>query len=256
MFDYSTVTEEPGVRASCEQLDMMYTRYRFAVSFCEGKDVLEIACGSGQGLGYLGKTARRVVGGDLTESLLSKAQQYYRGRVGLLRLDAHVWPFKDHRFDLVLLYEAIYYLTEPKLFLFECRRVLRDKGAILICTVNKEWSDFNTSPFSVRYFSARELATLLKDQGFDVEIYGAFPVDRHSFKGRLISLIKRTAIAFHLIPKTMKGKRLLKRVVFGKLLPLPSEVEDRTREYVPPKKISCDAPCFQYKVLYAIARVG
>jgi 2-polyprenyl-3-methyl-5-hydroxy-6-metoxy-1,4-benzoquinol methylase len=62
--DYCTVTELPGSNATKEQLARLYHRYHFAAGFCEGKDVLEVACGAGQGLGYLARKAKSVVGGD------------------------------------------------------------------------------------------------------------------------------------------------------------------------------------------------
>ena len=67
--DYTTVTEIPRGRVTREQLTRMCTRYYFASKFCEGKDVLEVGCGAGQGLGYLARKARRVVGGDCTENM-------------------------------------------------------------------------------------------------------------------------------------------------------------------------------------------
>src|SRR2546427_8051575 len=119
--NYTTVTEVPGIRTSREQLAMLYARYAYATDLCGGKVVLEVACGAGQGLGYLVKKAKLVVGGDYTENLIRVAQRYYSGRVPLLRLDAHVLPFRDSSFDVVLLYEAIYYLAYPEQFLDECR---------------------------------------------------------------------------------------------------------------------------------------
>jgi hypothetical protein len=58
------------------------------------------------------------------------------------------------------------------------------------------------------------------------------------------------------MPKTMKGKAFFKRIFFGKLVPLPPEVEEGMAEYVPPVPLSSDVSNSQYKVLYAIARVG
>ena len=104
---------------------MLYTRYHLASQFSSGKDVLEVACGAGIGLGYLAKRARKAVGGDYSESLLRCVQSHYRSRVPLLRLDAHQLPFGDGSFDTVLLFETIYYLAEPGKFLDECSRVLR-----------------------------------------------------------------------------------------------------------------------------------
>lgn len=254
---YTTITETPDIGASREQLSMLYTRYRFAAPLCGGKDVLEVACGAGMGLGYLARFAKRVVGGDIDDQNLRLAVEHYRGRpnIQIRNIDAHRLPFEDGSFDVVLLYEAIYYLDRPDRFLEECRRVLREKGAVLICTVNNEWPDFNPSPYSMQYYSSRELRELLSRHRFDVELYGAFPFRMATVKDSLISYIKRAAVALHLIPKTMKGKEALKRIFFGELIPLPPEVEDGMANYASPVLIHCDAPNTQYKVIYAIARV-
>ena len=96
------------------------------------------------------------------------------------------------------------------------RRVLGDGSVLLIATVNKDWSEFNPSPFSTRYFSVSELGKLLKDNGFNVEFYGAFSALPNGLKKGVIAFIKRIAVGFHLIPKTMKGKEFFKRIFFGK----------------------------------------
>ncbi len=219
--DYTDVTETPGLGATREQMSMLYTRYRTAAAFCEGKDVLEVACGAGQGLGYLATKAHRVVGGDYTERLLSLARSHYGGQIPLVRLDAHRLPFRDRSFDVVILYEAIYYLGEPGQFLAECRRVLRDGGVVLICSVNREWADFNPSPFSTKYLSTRELHELLERQEFAVELYGAFPVSTNSVRDHVVSLLKRVAIALHFIPRTMKGREVLKKYFSADLHQFP-----------------------------------
>lgn len=255
--DYATVTEVTGIGATQEQLSMLFTRYKYAAMFCEGKDVLEVACGAGQGLGYLAETAKSVVGSDIDENVLRYAAEHYHGRdnIVLRRCDAQELPFDANRFDVVIFYEALYYLAQPDRFLEECRRVLRPKGLLLICTVNREWSDFNPSPFSTRYFSARELETWLREHGFDADVQGAFPVRQDSVRESIISLIKRTAVALNLMPKTMEGKELLKRLFLGKLSPLPPEVEEGMAPYAPPVPIEGPDEIGQFKVLYAVARV-
>src|SRR5574340_14430 len=128
--DYSDVTELPGGRASREQLSRLRHRYRTAAPYCVGKDVLEVGCGAGQGLGYLAKQARRMVGGDYTHANLRRAREYYGEHARLVRLDAHELPFPDASFDVLLLFEAIYYLRTPDEFLAESRRVLRNRGVL------------------------------------------------------------------------------------------------------------------------------
>jgi len=58
LIDYSHVTEVPGAKVSEEQTRRLFSRYHFAQHYCEGKDVLEVVCGAGQGLGCLAKKAR------------------------------------------------------------------------------------------------------------------------------------------------------------------------------------------------------
>jgi ubiquinone/menaquinone biosynthesis C-methylase UbiE len=255
--DYSTVTETPDIKVSKEQVARLYQRYKFARRFCENKNVLEIACGAGQGLGYMAEVASHVVGGDIEEKNLKFARETFRDnkKVELQILDAHNLSFPDKTFDTVILYEAIYYLSDPNKFLDECKRVLKKDGVLLICSVNREWEDFNPSPFSTRYFSASELKQFLSNGFTGIELYGGFPVDEETAKDRLVSFIKRGAVSLHLIPKTMKGKEALKRIFFGKLVPLPHEVKEGMAEYAEPASVSPDKVVSDYKVLYAAAHV-
>lgn len=252
--DYATVTETPGNRQTAEQRAMLYTRYHTASQFSAGNDVLEVACGAGQGLGYLQRKARRVVGGDYAENLLVRAQSHYRGRVPLVRLDAHHLPFRSLSFDTVILFEAIYYLAEPERFLAECRRVLRPNGVLLVCLPNKEWSGFNPSPFSTRYFSASELHKLLVSKNFRTDLFGAFPAEPKSLAGNIVSLVRYVAARLHLFPNTMKGKEFLKRLFYGRLLEMPPELEEEMAESHPLVPLNPGSPAsVTYKVLYAIA---
>ena len=251
--DFSVVTETSRHRVTPDALSMLYTRYVYAAEFCKGKNVLEVACGAGHGLGYLATRARQVVGGDVTLNLLRQAKQASSRLVPLLRLDAQALPFRALSFDVILLYEAIYYLTKPGQFLDECRRVLRPNGLVILCTVNPEWSDFNPSPFSTQYFSAIELSELLVKHGFRVQLQGGFPVAKSSFVEVAISLLKRVAVSFHLIPRTMKGKEFLKRIFFGRLVRLPSQVQEGVATYLAPAPLSPSSRTEGYKVIFALA---
>ena len=79
---------------------------------------------------------------------------------------------------------------------------------MLIATVNKDWTEFNPSPFSTSYFSVPELSKSLQKNGFKVERYGAFLVLPKTPKEKIVASNRKMAVALHLIPKTMKGKRI------------------------------------------------
>lgn len=253
--DYSTVTESPGNRITTEALSMMMTRYELAARVCVGKDVLEVACGAGQGLGYLARRARSVVGGDCTASFVEQATSHYGDRVEVLELDAHELPFGEDSFDVVILFEAVYYLARPERFLEECRRVLRDGGVVMISSANPERVDFQPSPHSVRYYSARELGALLRENGFAVELSAAFGMDGGMSRTTVVSLLKRVAVACRLIPRTMKGKELLKRIFLGRLEPMPVEIDGQTACWVEPSLIADDQKVDRARVVYAVGRL-
>ncbi len=107
--DFTTVAEVPGGNATADQLSILHTRYYLAGRYADGKDVLEVACGAGQGLGYIACHARRVVGGDIDDRLLAIARQTYEGndKVDLTKLDAKDLQFSDEPLDTLVLFEAI-----------------------------------------------------------------------------------------------------------------------------------------------------
>jgi len=255
---YAIVTELPGTGVTKEQLERIFHRYHFALEFCKDKDVLEVACGSGLGLGYLAERAKKVIAGDIDKENLNSARKNYRGRdcIELRLFDAHKLPFEDSSFDVVILYEALYYLAQPERFIQEAHRILRKRGVLIICTVNKDWSDFNPSPFSTKYFSIPDLFSLLNQVFSKVELYGAFSVATDRSRDKIVSFIKRKAVVFNLIPKTMKGKEIFKRIFFGRLLTLPPEISEGMTKYYPPVSIPNDSPNFDYKVLYAVAHIS
>lgn len=253
--DYTTVTELPNTQVLPAQLARSYHRYYFGAGYCIKKDVLEIACGGGHGLGLIVRRANRVVGGDAAEANLAVARASYiqHPNVTFTQLDAHQLPFPDQHFDTILCYEAIYYFADVPVVLRECRRVLRPGGALVVCTTNKDWPDFNPSPYSHRYFSIPELSLLLHEHGFQSKFFGAFPDRPNTVGSRLRSYLKRFAVRGHLVPKTMKGKRLLKRLFFGPLVILPRQLTEGMMAYEPPQSIPSDRVDTTHTAIYAVA---
>ena len=253
--DYTAITEIPGTRLTREALAMHRSRYAFAQPLCVGKDVLEVACGAGTGLGYMAnKGARRVVGGDCSERLTRIAASYYRARLPVLRLDAQSLPFREATFDVLLMYEAIYYLENAGRFVEEAARVLRRAGQLVICTINPEWPGLIPSAYSTRYWAAHELVELLKANGFRCRIWGSFPNSQDGMRTRFVSLIKRIPKADNLIPQTMRGKQTLKRLFLGPLGPVPNQVCDEMAPLAESWELADLMQARHFKVIYAVGR--
>lgn len=251
--DFLAVTELAGDEVSVEQVERICRRYYWAGDYCKGKDVLEAACGTGQGLGYLASLARSLVAGDYSQPILEIARHHYGSRVDLRRFDAQNMPFPDRSFDVVILFEALYYLPDAERFFRECRRVLRRGGVLLIATANKDLYDFNPSPHSFRYYGVRELAGSLGALGFETEFFGDTPVGAVSMRQRILRPVKALAARLGLIPKSMAAKKLLKRLVFGRLVPMPAEITATTAPRVRPTPIPADRPDESHKVIFCAA---
>ena len=234
----------------------MFTRYHWAAGFVSGKRVLELGCGSGPGLGYFRKHgAIQVVGSDIEDRNLEHARKHYANRAGIQFhvIDAQTIPFPDASFDVVLMFEAIYYVHDAKRFLAEAFRVLPVGGVLLISTVNRGWPQFNPSPFSVWYPSARELYEALVAAGFSVVMKGGFPDQPASLARNLVRQVRRLAVKLRLIPDTMKGKELLKRIFYGKLETIPHELEENRFDREPLTLTDPMVPNSIHTFLYAEA---
>jgi ubiquinone/menaquinone biosynthesis C-methylase UbiE len=224
--DFTNVTEQPGQRATKDQLSIMMTRYNLAQRYSEGKDVLEIACGSGTGLGYIAKVAKSVVGGDIDQNLVNIGKQTYQNdtQVSVLQLDAQQMPFEDNSFDVIVFFEAIYYIPEVSKMVSEMKRVVRNGGKVIIASVNCEWHGFNPSPFSNKYYTAEELLSLFQEKNTAEMQIGFRDLPKGS--NFAVSFIRRVAVGLGLIPTTMEGKERLKRIFYGELTQIPPVIYD------------------------------
>ena len=251
--DFLSVTELSGDDVTQEQVERLCHRYYWAGEYCRNKDVLEAACGTGQGAGYLSGLASSYRAGDFSEAILNIARTHYGELVAFQPFDAQEMPFVDDSLDVIILFEALYYIPSGERFVAECKRVLRPGGKVLIATANKDLFDFNPSPHSYTYYGVKELGDLFLNQGFSTEFFGYMPVESLSLKQKVLRPIKKFVVNSGLMPKTMAGKKLLKRLVFGGLVPMPAEIAADMMPYVAPQALSSALADSSHKVIYCAA---
>ncbi len=252
--DFVELTEIAGDMVSQEQVDRIARRYYWAAEYCQEKDVLEAACGSGQGVGYLASVAKSVVAGDFSDPIINIARKHYGQRFQFEQFDAQSMPFADASFDVVLIFEALYYIPEPARFFAECKRVLRPGGVLLISNANKDLYDFNPSPHSHTYHGVVEFERDLLQHGFtSIQCFGDTPLEAVSVKQRILRPVKAFASRFGLIPKSMAAKKFLKRFVFGSLVPMPAEIDALTTPPVAPTKLHGGVVDRSHKVIFCHA---
>lgn len=251
--DFLEVTELAGTPISGEQLNRLYHRYAWAAQYCKGQHVAELACGTGPGLGLLSQVSASVEAGDCSAQMLDRVRKHYGERVALARFDAIQLPYADASKDVLIIFEAIYYLSDVGRFIAECKRVLTPGGKVLVATANKDLPDFNPSPFSRRYLGVSEFKEEFASYGFSVQCFGYLDTKLVSWRQRVLTPIKRVAVSIGLMPRTMRGKQLLKRLVFGRLVLMPAELGVNAFPYVSPTELSCDRPDDRHKVIYCVA---
>lgn len=248
------VTEIEGQKISAEQLYRTAHRYHWAARRAAGGDVLEVACGAGQGLGLLSQHVRSVTAGDISPEVLATAQRTYGDRLALSVFGAEELPFADASFDTVLMFEAIYYVANPERFFFEAWRVLRPGGKLLIVTANNDLFDFTPSPLSHRYLGVRELAQELTAVGFDAGFAALIDTREVSLRQRVLRPVKSLVTKLGLIPKSMHGKAWMKKLFFGEMAVMPADIATVPIDYSEPTNISAERPDTFHKVIYCSAR--
>ena len=139
-------------------------RYLFAAQFIKDKIILDVACGSGYGSNYLAKRgAKKVIGLDYSKEAVDYAQENFSYKnLKFIFGDAHELPFKDAYFDIIVGFEMIEHLIDPRRFFKEVKRVLKKDGIFLISTPNEEnYPEGNH--FHVREFLEEDLKNLFAE---------------------------------------------------------------------------------------------
>lgn len=247
------IAERPGLLVPRAYVDACFHRYETAARWIGDRAVLEVACGAGQGLGFLGKTARRLVGGDYVDDNLRLAKSRY-GAIPLVQLDAQSLPFRSASFDAVVMLGAVHMLAQPERFAAEAARVLASGGRIVMQSHNPLWRDFQPDRFGRTFLNSVELGEMVARVGFKVRVFGAFPTDR-GMRSRTLSVLRHAAWSWRFMPRPGRVKNLLRRIAYGRLVPFPDEVVAGTEPYVAPVELSSVQPDTNHLYLYVMGEL-
>jgi len=149
--DYAPTSERhmptylEGIDTSLANVDHMI-RYAFVAPFIVGKRVLDISCGTGYGTQFMAQQgAKEVVGVDVDESAINFASKFHaHSQAKFIQSDAHyVQQLEDASFDVIVSFETIEHLPNPRKFLIELKRLLKPEGQLFLSCPN----DYRISPW-------------------------------------------------------------------------------------------------------------
>lgn len=153
--------------------------YAAAARLSAGRTVLDLGCNIGEGSAILNRTAKKVVGVDVSESMIAEARKQHASLpIDFALVDGTTLPFADHSFDLVVSFQVIEHIVDQDSYLGEIRRVLAPGGVALFTTPNASMRlDPGMRPwnrFHVREYTFGELDGHLRSVFSSVQTLGLF----------------------------------------------------------------------------------
>lgn len=147
------------------KLDLIESVFRL-----DGLSVLDVGCGPGLFSHYLEKRAGRVVGTDVSPSMLDRVNS-----IEVVRADAGDLPFLDQSFDVAFEANLLHHVDRPGAVVSEMARVAR--RAVIIIEVNVlnpvmlAYSLVNPAERGGLRSSRRFLKELLRSAGLSIEAF-------------------------------------------------------------------------------------
>ena len=99
-----------------------------------------------------------------------------------------------------------------------------------------------------------ELKALFAKHDFAVDFFGSQPLKDASLVQKITRPAKKFAVKFGLIPKTMRGKQLLRRIIFGKPILMPPEIMPNMSGDATLAPLPADTACTTHKIIYCEAQ--
>ena len=145
-------------------------RYGFVRGLCEGRRILDVACGVGYGSALMSRWgADHVTGLDLSASAIADAERLFaseRTRFVCAEGERLSRFFEAGEFDLVVSFETIEHVADPQSFLGEVRKVLKPGGVIVMSCPNDWWhypGEQEYNPFHQAKYRFEEFRSLAEE---------------------------------------------------------------------------------------------
>jgi len=179
-----------------------YFRYHFAERFVRNMLVLDCSCGTGYGTFILAGRAKQVVGIDRDSGALAIAKtNWSAGNIRYVQLDVKDLSRIGRCFDVIVSFETIEHIEDPRTFLHLACECLEPGGILIVSTPNRDVyrRTLAPNPFHIQEFSRDEFRAILPDRLDRIRWFGQLessseePPGTHSAYPRLATLRARVA---------------------------------------------------------------
>jgi SAM-dependent methyltransferase len=153
--------------------------YEWIARRCEGRRVVDMACGEGYGTAVLAKHSREVVGVDANPEAHDHARLKY-SRPALRFERALVEEFEAGApWDAIVFLQTIEHLRDPKRLLERFASLVAPGGIVYVSTPNRltlaaKGAERSDNPWHVREYDPAEYRSLLEARFRSVELLGVF----------------------------------------------------------------------------------
>lgn len=148
-----------------------------------GKDVLELATGTGLIAGNVAEVSKTMLATDFAEKMIENAKKKWKqNNLSFEIADATSLKYEDKSFDVVIISNALHIMPNPPLALSEIKRVLKDDGVLIAPTFTHKNMSFMKrvlsktmslfAGFETNYvWTPEEYVIFLEDNGWIVITY-------------------------------------------------------------------------------------
>lgn len=152
--------------------------YDYASQLAAGKRVMDAGCGEGWGTQRLADCASSVTGVDYSEVAVAACRsKWNKPNLEFHQVDLTEAPEGTERYDVVINFQVVEHIENPRPFLRGLRARVADDGVLMLTTPNILMS-FSENPYHVREYTAEELRELLAEVFGSVEIVGVHGNER------------------------------------------------------------------------------
>lgn len=156
-----------------------FQRYKFTKKLCEGKNVLDAACGTGYGSLYLSENgAKSVTAIDISDETICLAKKnYINSNLTFIVDDCEQLATINKKYDVIVALECIEHFENPEKFLTRCVQVIDDRGIMVVSTPNATASgrlsknEKPLNPYHFREYTYSQLLKFLNIYFSDVKIF-------------------------------------------------------------------------------------